>query len=82
MSEKSEGPAEKNSTTIAASIGTGPMLPTVVGVDEVVGVNDGDADNRLVMYEDEGGGRAAAAAMGVAAAATKEERRWPDGSGG
>ena len=75
MSEKSEGPAEKNSTTIAASIGTGPMSPTVVGVDEVVGVDDGDAGDELVLDEDEGGGRAAAA-MKVAAAATKDERRW------
>ena len=49
MSEKSEGPTEKNSTTIAASIGAGPMSPTVVGVDEVVGVDDGDADDGLVL---------------------------------
>ena len=55
MSEKSEGPAEKNSTTIAASIGAGPMSPTVVGVDEVVGVDDGDAGDGLVLDEDEGG---------------------------
>ena len=83
MSEKSEGPTEKNSTTIAASIGTGPMSPTVVGVDEVVGVDDGDAGDGLVLDEDEGGGRAAAAATGVAAAAAKEERRRrPDGNGG
>ena len=75
MSEKSEGPAEKNSTTIAASIGAGPMSPTVVGVDEVVGVDDGDAGDGLVLDEDEGGGRAASAAMGVAAVAAKEERR-------
>ena len=83
MSEKSEGPAEKNSTTIAASIGAGPMSPTVVGVDEVVGVDDGDADDGPVLDEDEGGGRATAAATEVAAAATKEERRrQPDGDGG
>ena len=62
MSEKSEGPAEKNSTTIAASIGAGSMSPTVVRVDKVVGVDDDDADNELVLDEDEGGGRAAAAA--------------------
>ena len=55
MSEKSEGPAEKNSTTIAASIGAGPMSPTVVGVDEVVGVDDGDVGDGLVLDEDEGG---------------------------
>ena len=75
MSEKSEGPAEKNSTTIAAPIGAGPMSPTVVGVDEVVGVDDGDAGDGLVLDEDEGGGRAAAAATGVAAAAAEEERQ-------
>ena len=71
MSEKSEGPAEKNSTTIAASIGAGPMSPTVVGVDEVVGVDDGDAGDGLVLDEEEGGGRAAAAATKVAAAAAR-----------
>ena len=70
MPEKSYGPTEKNSTTIATSIGAGPMSPTVVGVDEVVGVDDGDGDDGLVLDEDEGGGRAAAADMGVAAAAT------------
>ena len=75
MSEKSEGPAEKNSTTIAASIGAGPMSPTVVGVDEVVGVDDGDAGDVLVLDEDEGGGREAAA-IEVAAAAVAEEERW------
>ena len=64
MSEKLEGPAEKNSTMVAASIGAGPMSPTVVGVDEVVGVDDGNADDELVLDEDEGGGRAAAAATG------------------
>ena len=77
MSEKSKGLAEKNSTTIAASIGAVPMSPTVVGVDEVVGVDDGDAGDGLVLgrrrrgwtggggYEGSGGGgqrRAAAAA--------------------
>ena len=60
--EEVGGPAENNSTTVAASIGAGPMSPTVVGVDEVVGVDDDDADNELVLDEDEGGGRAAAAA--------------------
>ena len=69
MSKKSERPAEKDSTTIAASICAGPMSPTVVGVDEVVGVDDGDAGDGLVLDEDEGGGRAAAAATKVAAAA-------------
>ena len=64
MSEKSEGPTEKNSTTVATPIGAGPVSPAVVGVDEVVGVDDGDADDRLVLDEDEGGGRAAAAATG------------------
>ena len=54
MSEKSEGPAEKNSTTVAASIGVGPTSPTMVGVDEVVGVDDGDAGDGLVLDEDEG----------------------------
>ena len=54
MSEKSEGPADKNSTTIAASICTGPKSPTVVGVDEVLGVDDGDAGDGLVLDEDEG----------------------------
>ena len=75
MSKKSEKPAEKDSTTVAVPIGAGPMLAAVVGVDEVVGVDDGDADDRLVLDEDEGGGRAAAAAMGVAAAAAEEERQ-------
>ena len=49
MSEKSEGPAEKNSTMIAACIGAGPMSPTVVGLDEVVGVDDDDAGDGLVL---------------------------------
>ena len=75
MSEKSEGPAEKNSTTIAVSIDAGPMSPTVVGVDEVVGVDDDDAGDGLVLDEDEGGGRAAAAATWVAAATKEEPRR-------
>ena len=83
MSKKSERPAEKDSTTVAAPIGAGPMSPAVVGVDEAVGVDDGDASDELVLDEDEGGGRAGAAATGVAAAATKEERRRrPDGGGG
>ena len=55
MSKKSEGPAEKNSMTSAASIGARPMSPTVVRIDEVVGVDDGDIDDRLVLDEDEGG---------------------------
>ena len=54
MSKKSEGPIEKNSTTVAAPIGAGPMSPAVVGVDEVVGVDDGDAGDGLVLDEDEG----------------------------
>ena len=49
MSKKSERPTEKNSTTIAASISAGPMSPTVVGVDEVVGVDDGNAGDELVL---------------------------------
>ena len=68
MSKKSERPAEKDSTTVAAPIGAGPMSPTVVGVDEVVGEHDDDAGDGLVLDKDEGGGRAAAA-TGVAAAA-------------
>ena len=69
MSKKSERPAEKDSTTVAVPIGAGPMSPAVVGVDEVVGVDDGDG---LVLDEDELGGRAAAAATEVAAAARQE----------
>jgi hypothetical protein len=57
MSEELEVPAEENSTTIATPIGMGPMSPTVVGVDEVVGEDDGDARDEL--DEDEGGGQAA-----------------------
>ena len=75
MSKKSERPAEKDSTTVAAPIGAGPMSPAVVGVDEAVGVDDGDAGDGLVLDEDEGGGRAAAAATEVAAAAKEERRR-------
>ena len=54
MSEKSERPAEKDSTTVAAPIGEGPMSPAVVRVDEAVGVDDGDASDGLVLDEDEG----------------------------
>ena len=54
MSKKSERPAEKDSTTVAAPIGAGPMSPAVVGVDEAVGVDDGDAGDGLVLDEDEG----------------------------
>ena len=64
MSKKYERPAEKDSTTVAAPIGAGPMLPAVVGVDEAVGVDDSDASDGLVLDEDEEGGRA----TGVAAA--------------
>ena len=71
MSEKSERPAEKDSTTVAAPIGEGPMSPAVVRVDEAVGVDDGDAGDELVLDEDEGGGRVA---TGVATAAAEEER--------
>ena len=80
MSEKSERPAEKDSTTVAAPIGAGPMSPAVVGVDEAVGVDDGDASDALVLDEDEGGGRAATEV--VAAAAKEERRRRPDGGSG
>ena len=59
ISKKSERPAEKDSTTVAALISAGPMSPVVVGVDEVVGADDGDAGDGLVLDEDEGGGRAA-----------------------
>ena len=69
MSKKSERPAEKDSTTVEAPISVGPMSPAVVGGDEVVGVDDGDAGDELVLDEDEGGGRAAAAITKVAAAA-------------
>ena len=82
MSKRSERPAEKDSTTVAAPIGAGPMSHAVVGVDEAVGVEDGDAGDGLVLDEDERGGRAAAAATGVAAAAAEEERRRPDGGDG
>ena len=64
MSKKSERPAEKDSTTVAAPIDAGPMSPAVVGVDEAVGVDDDGASDGLVLDEDEGGGRAAAAATG------------------
>ena len=82
MSEESERPAEKDSTTVAASISARPMSHAVVGVDEVVGVDDGDAGDGPVLDEDEGGGRAAAAATWVAAAAKEERRRRPDGGDG
>ena len=75
MSKKSERPAEKDSTTVAAPIGTGPMSPAFIGVEEAVGVDDDDAGDGLVLDEDKGGGRAAAAATGVAATAAEEERR-------
>ena len=75
ISKKSERPVEKDSTMLAAPIGAGPMSPAVVGVDEAVGVDDGDAGDGLVLDGDEGGGRAAAAAIEVAAAMAKEERR-------
>ena len=74
MSKKSERQAEKDSTMVAAPIGAGPMSPAVVGVDEAVGVDDGDAGDELVQDEDEGGGRAAAA-IEVAAAAKEGRRR-------
>ena len=56
-------------------IGAGPMSPTVVGVNEAVGVDDSDAGDGLELDEDKWGGRAAAAATRVAAAAAEEERR-------
>ena len=68
MLEESERPAEKDSTTVASSISAGPMSPAVVGVDEVVGIDDGDAGDGLVLDEDEGGGRAAASTEVAAAA--------------
>ena len=69
ISKRSERPAEKDSTTVAASISVGPMSPAVVGVDEVVGVDDGDAGDGPVLDEDEEGGQAAAAICVAAAAA-------------
>ena len=74
MSKKSEKPAEKDSMTVAAPIDAGPLSPAVVRVDEVVGVDDGDAGDGLVLDEDEVGGRAAAAAE-------EERRQQPDGDG-
>ena len=62
---------EEDSTTVVAPIEVEADVTMVVGVDEVVGVDDGD---ELVLDEDEGGGRVAAAATEVAAAAAKEER--------
>ena len=73
MSEESERPAKKDSTTVAASISAEPMSPAVVGVDEGVEVDDGDAGDGPVLDGDEGGGRAAAATL--VAVAAKEERR-------
>ena len=55
MSNRSERPAEKDSTTVAMPIGAGPMSPAVVGVDEAVGVDDGDAGDELVLDEVEVG---------------------------
>ena len=52
----SKGPAEEDSTTGAASIGVGykvPMSPATLRVDEVVGKDDGDADDEQVLDEDE-----------------------------
>ena len=42
--------------TVAAPIGAVPMSPTVVGVYEVIGEDDDDAGNELVLEKDEGGG--------------------------
>ncbi|EMS60879.1 hypothetical protein TRIUR3_25567 [Triticum urartu] len=56
MLEESERPAEKDSTMVAVSINMEPMSPAVVGVDEVVGVDDGDAGDGPVMDKEEGGG--------------------------
>ena len=75
MSEKSERPAEKDSTTVAAPIGEGPMSPAVVGVDEAVGVDDGDAGDELVLDEDEVGWTGCGGSYGGSRAAAKEERR-------
>ena len=58
MSEELEEPAKNYSTTVAAPISEGPMLPTVVGVDEVIGEHDDDVGDELVLDEDKGGGRA------------------------
>uniref|UniRef100_R7W4T4 laccase n=1 Tax=Aegilops tauschii TaxID=37682 RepID=R7W4T4_AEGTA len=76
MSKKSERPAEKNSTMVAAPIGAGPMSPAVVRVDEVVGVDDGDAGDGLVLDEDEGGGWTAASRRSRRRAKL-ESWRWP-----
>ena len=38
--------------TVATPIGMAPMSPTVVGVDEVVGEDDDDAGDELVLDED------------------------------
>lgn len=61
--------------TVVAPIDMGPMSPTGVGVDEVVGEDDNDVGDQLVLDEDEGCGQGTAA-TGVAAAGTKEEHDW------
>ncbi|KAE8776224.1 autophagy-related protein 7 [Hordeum vulgare] len=50
---------ENELTNFAAQNQQGTMLPAMVGVDEVVGEDDGDAGNELVLDKDEGGGRPA-----------------------
>ena len=64
--------------TVVSPIDVEPMSPTVVEVDEVVGKDDGDTGDELVLDEDEEGGRAVG--MGVAAAAEEEQCRRPDGA--
>ena len=68
--------------TVVVPIGEGLMSPTVVGVDEVVGEDDVDVGDELVLDKDEGGARTAMATTGVAAAAVEEERNWWTGSYG
>ena len=83
MSKKSERPAEKDSTTVAAPIGVRPMSPAVVGVDEAVRVDAGEAGDGLVLDEDEGGWTGGCGGYGgTAAAAEEERRRRPDGGDG